>query len=310
MARQQRKNRKSRGRRIHGIVVLDKAAGISSNGALQEVKRLFEANKAGHTGSLDPLATGVLPLCLGEATKLSQFLLESDKRYHARVRLGIRTDSGDSEGKVIAECADFTVAKRAVEKALKNFAGEIEQLPPMHSALKVDGVPLYKLAHAGKTVERRPRMIMVHHIKLLKFDSRELELDIACGKGTYIRTIADDLGQMLGCGAHINALRRTAVGDFTEADCMSLERLEQEKEHGGLEQLDAHIVPMDKAVARLPEVVLPEITASCVKNGQPVLVRHLPEEGLVRLYEAEQFIGIGHIDDDGRVAPKRLIRLL
>ena len=299
--------RRSKGRNINGIVVLDKARGLSSNGVLQEVKRLYDANKAGHTGSLDPLATGVLPLCFGEATKVSQFLLNSDKKYRARVKLGIRTDSGDSEGRVIDSRSEFVVNRKDVEKALRNFAGEIDQIPPMHSALKVNGVPLYKLARKGETIEREPRRITIYSIELTEFAVDELELEIACSKGTYIRTIADDLGQLLGCGAHIIALRRTQAGVFTEQDCVSVETLRAEKEASGFDQLDQHLIPMDEAVAHLPEVILPGITASHIKNGQAVLVRHLPEEGLVRLYEEEQFIGIGCIDDDGMVAPKRLI---
>ena len=299
--------RRSKGRNINGIVVLDKARGLSSNGVLQEVKRLYDANKAGHTGSLDPLATGVLPLCFGEATKVSQFLLNSDKKYRARVKLGIRTDSGDSEGRVIDSRSEFVVNRKDVEKALRNFEGEIDQIPPMHSALKVNGVPLYKLARKGETIEREPRRITIYSIELTEFAADELELEIACSKGTYIRTIADDLGQLLGCGAHIIALRRTQAGVFTEQDCVSVETLRAEKEASGFDQLDQHLIPMDEAVAHLPEVILPGITASHIKNGQAVLVRHLPEEGLVRLYEEEQFIGIGCIDDDGMVAPKRLI---
>lgn len=299
--------RRRKGRNISGIVVLDKAKGLSSNGALQEVKRLYDANKAGHTGSLDPLATGVLPLCFGEATKVSQFLLNSDKKYRARVKLGVRTDSGDSEGIVIDSCEDIDLNRKDIEKALCKFEGEIDQIPPMHSALKVNGVPLYKLARKGETIEREPRRITVYSIELTEFEADELELEIACSKGTYIRTIADDLGQLLGCGAHIIALRRTQAGVFTEQDCVDIESLRTEKEASGFDLLDQHLIPMDEAIAHLPEVILPGATASFIKNGQPVLVRHLPEEGLVRLYEEEQFIGIGCIDDDGMVAPRRLI---
>jgi len=275
--------------------------------ALQEVKWLFEANKAGHTGSLDPLATGVLPLCLGEATKVSQFLLNSDKRYRARIKLGIRTDSADSEGQVIAQCDEVNVSREQVEQALQSFKGETQQIPPMHSALKVDGVPLYKLAREGKTIPREARSICVYELELTDFQGDEIELEITCSKGTYIRTIADDLGQDLGCGAHIIALRRLQAGAFTEADCVSTDALREVKEKHGMDRLDQNLIPMDRAIEDLPEVNLPSIAASQFKNGQSVLVRHLPEEGLVRLYEEEQFIGIGCIDDDGKVAPKRLI---
>jgi tRNA pseudouridine55 synthase len=288
-------------------VVLDKANGLSSNAALQEVKRLYEANKAGHAGSLDPLATGVLPVCLGEATKVSQFLLDSDKRYRTRIKLGIRTDTGDSEGSIIERNEGISISRKAIERALTKFKGEVEQVPPMHSAIKMNGVPLYKLARKGITVEREPRLVTLYQICLVEFVNSELELEISCSKGTYIRTIADDLGQELGCGAHVIELRRTQAGVFTEKDSISAEELVLEKENRGLDKIDQFLIPMDRAIQDLPEVNLPSITASHVKNGQAVLVRHLPKNGLVRMYEDEQFIGIGSIDDDGKVAPRRLI---
>lgn len=301
------RQRRRRVRNISGIVVLDKANGLSSNAALQEVKRLYEANKAGHAGSLDPLATGVLPVCLGEATKVSQFLLDSDKRYRVRIKLGIRTDTGDSEGSIIERNEGISVSRKAIERALTKFKGEVEQVPPMHSAIKMNGVPLYKLARKGITVEREPRLVTLYQICLVEFVNSELELEISCSKGTYIRTIADDLGQELGCGAHVIELRRTQAGVFTEKDSISAEELALEKEDRGLDKIDQFLIPMDRAIQNLPEVNLPSITASHVKNGQAVLVRHLPKNGLVRMYEDEQFIGIGSIDDDGKVAPRRLI---
>ena len=301
------RQRRRKVRNISGIVVLDKANGLSSNAALQEVKRLYEANKAGHAGSLDPLATGVLPVCLGEATKVSQFLLDSDKRYRARIKLGIRTDTGDSEGSIIERNERIRVSREAIERALTKFKGEVEQVPPMHSAIKMNGVPLYKLARKGIAVEREPRLVTLYQICLVEFVNSELELEISCSKGTYIRTIADDLGQILGCGAHVIELRRTQAGVFTEKDSISSEELALEKENRGLDKIDQFLIPMDRAIQDLPEVNLPSITASHVKNGQAVLVRHLPKNGLVRMYEDEQFIGIGSIDDDGKVAPKRLI---
>ena len=301
------RRRRNRGRSINGIVILDKATGLSSNAALQQVKKLYEANKAGHTGSLDPLATGVLPLCLGEATKVSQFLLNSDKRYRTKIKLGVRTDSGDKTGKVIQSIADFSVSEAGIEKELDAFRGEIEQLPPMHSALKVGGVPLYKMARKGIKIGREKRKVTIYEINLLNIAEDVIELDITCSKGTYIRTIADDLGQALGCGANIIELRRTEAGVFREEDCKDLEALSDLKVQGGLEFIDEQLIPMDQAIVELPEVNLPSVTASHLKNGQAVVVRHLPEEGLVRLYEEEQFIGIGCIDDDGKVAPRRLI---
>lgn len=301
------RRRRPKGRNIAGIVVLDKTTGLSSNAALQQVKRLYEANKAGHTGSLDPLATGVLPICLGEATKVSQFLLDADKQYRVRIKLGVRTDTCDSEGTVIEEIDPMAVEREQVVEALRQFEGEIEQLPPMYSALKKDGVPLYKLAREGKTVEREPRRVTIHRIELTAFIDREVELEIDCTKGTYVRTIADDLGQSLGCGAHVVALRRTRAGDFYEADCIKSTLLENEKEQGGLETIDRHLFPMDKAVAHLPDVHMPTVTADQVRNGQAVTVRHLPADGLVRMYEEDSFFGIGIIDDDGKLAPKRLV---
>lgn len=302
-----RRRGRNKGRAIDGIVVLNKGRGLSSNKALQQVKHLFEARKAGHTGSLDPLATGVLPLCLGEATKVSQYLLDSDKGYRARIKLGVRTDSGDSEGNVLEENDVSGIDRKKIAAALESFRGDIEQLPPMYSALKKDGVPLYKLARQGKTVEREPRPVTIYSIELTDFEGDELEIEVECSKGTYIRTIADDLGQALACGAHIIALHRTKAGAFTEQDCVKVETLIQEKEESGLQGLDQYLIAMDEAVADFPAVELPEITAGFVKNGQAVLVQHLPAEGLVRLYEEEHFIGIGCIDDEGKVAPKRLV---
>lgn len=294
---------------MHGIIVLDKALGGSSNHALQQVKRLFDANKAGHTGALDPLATGVLPLCLGEATKVSQFLLDSDKAYRARIKLGVRTDTADSEGEVIATADAEAVTEAQIKSALTQFEGDIEQVPPMYSALKRDGQPLYKLAREGKTVEREPRAITVYSIELTDFDpqSKELEIEVDCSKGTYIRTIADDLGQIIGCGAHIIALRRLKAGAFTLADSQSLEELEAAKQADGFNAIDAMLMPMDKAIDTLPAVHLPAYTAQFLKQGQAVQVNEPPADGLLRLYEDEEFLGIGIIDDDGKVAPKRLI---
>jgi len=301
------KRKRYKGRSVNGIVLLDKGSGLSSNAALQEVKHLFEAKKAGHTGSLDPLATGVLPLCLGEATKVSQFLLDSDKRYKAQIKLGVRTDSGDSEGTVIETKEVGSLSQSEIERALDSFRGKIEQTPPMYSAIKKDGVPLYKLARKGVEVERESRHVTVYSIELKNFTGDEIEIDVACSKGTYIRTIADDLGEKLGCGAHITQLRRTCSGAFEEDRCVSIDTLKEIKASDGLQGIDEYIVPMDEAVGDLPEVRLPSITADCVRHGQAVLVRHLPAQGLVRLYEEQEFIGIGCIDDDGKVAPRRLV---
>lgn len=308
----QRKNRRSRnkGRAINGIVVLDKPKGESSNRSLQQVKRLFNANKAGHTGSLDPLATGVLPLCLGEATKISQFLLDSDKKYRVGIKLGVRTNTGDAEGEIIQESDAASITPDMLQKALGNFQGLIEQVPPMFSAIKQNGVPLYKLAREGKEVERASREVMIYGIDLLKFGGSELEVNVHCSKGTYVRTLADDLGTILGCGAHVSELRRTQAGVFTEADSVKideLQRISNESEANDYSGLDEYLISMDEAIHDLPEVILPDVSAGWIKQGQAVLVRHLPEHGLVRLYQGDQFIGIGSILDDGRVAPRRMI---
>ena len=298
---------RGKGRNVNGIILLDKAKGESSNYALQRIKRLFHAKKAGHTGSLDPLATGVLPLCLGEATKISQFLLDSDKRYLAKVKLGERTDSGDSEGVVIDVQRRIDVDYDAVVQTLTKFEGEIKQLPPMYSALKHHGVPLYKLARKGISIRRKARAVTIHKIGLMNFDNNIAEIDVTCSKGTYIRTLADDLGQELGCGAHVIELRRLQAGVFSIDQCRGSNELEKIKESFGLSGLDKVIVPMERAVEKLPEVVLASETARDIRNGQAVSFHELPKSGLVRLYEKENFIGIGIVNADGEVAPKRLV---
>ena len=298
---------RGKGRNVNGIILLDKAKGESSNYALQRIKRLFHAKKAGHTGSLDPLATGVLPLCLGEATKISQFLLDSDKRYIAKVKLGERTDSGDSEGVVTDVQRRIDVDYDALVQTLTKFEGEIKQLPPMYSALKHHGVPLYKLARKGISIKRKVRAVTIHKIGLMNFDNNIAEIDVTCSKGTYIRTLADDLGQELGCGAHIIELRRLQAGVFSIDQCRGSNELEKIKESFGLSGLDKVIVPMERAVEKLPEVVLASETARDIRNGQAVSFHELPKSGLVRLYEKENFIGIGIVNADGEVAPKRLV---
>ena len=298
---------RGKGRNVNGIILLDKAKGESSNHALQRIKRLFHAKKAGHTGSLDPLATGVLPLCLGEATKISQFLLDSDKRYLAKVKLGERTDSGDSEGVVIDVQRRIDVDYDALVQTLTKFEGEIKQLPPMYSALKHRGVPLYKLARKGISIKRKVRPVTIHKIGLMNFDNNIAEIDVTCSKGTYIRTLADDLGQELGCGAHVIELRRLQAGVFSIDQCRDSNELETIKESFGLSGLDKVIVPMERAVEKLPEVVLASETARDIRNGQAVSFHELPKSGLVRLYEKENFIGIGIVNADGQVAPKRLV---
>lgn len=306
------RNRKARGRRVDGILLLDKPQGLSSNEALQEVKRLFGAAKAGHTGSLDPLATGVLPLCFGEATKFSQFLLNSDKQYWTEIRLGVRTDSGDADGEVIETRPVPDLDEAQVEAALEAFRGDFEQVPSMFSAIKHQGKPLYKLARQGIEVEREPRPVTVFENRLEALDGDRLELFIHCSKGTYVRTIAEDLGEALGCGAHVTALRRTGVGPLEVEDCHTVAELEAIRGEGGHAALDALLQPVETSVQHWPEVRLTDLTAYYLTKGQPVIVPKAPTSGWVRITEdvAEggcRFLGVGEVLDDGRIAPRRLV---
>lgn len=303
MTRRQRQ----RGREVNGILLLDKPIGITSNDALQQVKRLFDARKAGHTGNLDPMASGLLPLCLGEATKVSAFLLDADKRYRGTCKLGVRTSTGDADGKVVETRPVSEVTEARVREVLARFQGEIEQVPPMHSAIKHQGQPLYKLAHRGLEVERQPRSVTIYELNLLRLSADELEIDVLCSKGTYIRTLAEDIGEALGCGAHLNQLRRTMAGPFTETGMVTLERLRQGLLEGGQAAIDALLLPVESALAGWPAVQLTANLVYYVRQGQAVQVSQAPTHGLVRLSGPEgEFIGVGHILDDGRVAPKRL----
>jgi len=303
--------RQRRGRPIDGILVLDKPAGLSSNRALQMVKRLYGAAKAGHTGSLDPLATGVLPLCFGEATKFSQFLLDADKAYESTFVLGIATDTGDAEGEVRASRDASTIAEADVASALEAFRGEIEQVPSMYSALKHQGQPLYKLARRGLEVERKARRVVIKQLELRAFRGgarAEVDIYLECSKGTYVRSIAEDLGEMLACGAHVARLRRTRAGAFTLADSVGMATLEALKANDRLAEMDALLLPADTAVDDLPLVRLSASGGFYIRQGQPVLVPNAPCDGMVRVaLETGEFLGVGEILDDGRVAPRRLI---
>ena len=301
--------RRRRGRDVHGVIVLDKPARLSSNDAVQRVKKLFGARKVGHTGSLDPLATGVLPLCLGEATKFSQYLLDADKKYLTNIRLGVATDSGDADGQIIATRPTVGITRHRIETALDAFRGDIEQVPSMFSAVKHQGQPLYKLARQGIEIERDARPVTVYCNRIVDFADDVLTLDIHCSKGTYVRTIAHDLGEALGCGAHVFALRRTLAGPYGEDDLVTLEEMERLREQNA--SLDTLLRPIATTVALWPRVCLAGAPAFYLKQGQPVLVPHSPTEGWVRLYENTDddgyFLGVGEILDDGRVAPRRLI---
>lgn len=310
-------HRRNRGRAVNGFFLLDKPGGITSNEALQRVKRLFGAAKAGHTGSLDPLATGMLPICFGEATKFSQFMLDADKEYRTTLKLGVRTASGDSDSEVLVTRAVAGLNEERIEQALAQFRGEIEQVPSMYSALKHQGQPLYKLARQGIEVEREARKAQIFRLELLRFEADELELDIRCSKGTYVRTLADDLGEYLGCGAHVITLRRLGVGNLKASQMHSLDELEQIagqlQDRTELQQrLDAMLLPIAAMVENLPEVELSDLMTYYVKQGQPVFVPNTQVQGQVILFNKEadaenRFLGVGEVLDDGRVAPRRLV---
>ena len=298
---------RSKGRKINGIFLLNKSIGISSNHALQRVKRLFNAAKAGHTGSLDPLASGMLPICLGEATKFSQFLLDSDKRYQVQGLLGIKTETADAEGATIAT-SDVNVSEAEFLSVMENYRGDIQQIPSMYSAIKVDGQPLYKLARAGITIERKPRAVKIHELRLDNFDSPYAEMDVFCSKGTYIRNLVEDMGDDLGCGAHVTLLHRSQVGPYLSDGMMTIEQAEALVEESGLAALDEKLLPVYSSVAHWPGVILNSSLAFYVQQGQPIQVADSPSQGSVRLMtEDGQFLGIGEINEDGMVAPKRLV---
>lgn len=289
---------------VNGILLLDKPEAMTSNGALQIAKKMLHARKAGHTGSLDPIATGLLPLCFGEATKVSQFLLNADKRYWTVFKLGEATTTYDSEGDLIDK-RPVSVTRRAVERALRRFEGTVEQLPPMYSAIKRGGKSLYKLARKGVEVDRAPRCIVIHQMQCLGLEGDRLQLQIHCSKGTYVRALAHDLGEVLGCGAHVESLRRLAVGELTVENAVTLNELEAEQTQ---ERREALLLPVDMALSGLPDVHLTPLAAHYLCRGQPVSVRHSYSPGWVRLYTGEsRFLGMGQILDDGRVAPRRLM---
>lgn len=303
--------RRRRGRAISGILLLDKPLGMSSNQALQRCKWLYTAAKAGHTGSLDPLATGVLPLCFGEATKFSQYLLDADKGYDSTFCLGLSTETGDSEGETVSEADASALDQARIEQALDALRGPILQLPPMYSAIKRDGQPLYKLARAGIEVERQPRPVNIMSLEVLAFRPgvrAEVDVRILCSKGTYVRSLAMDLGEALGVGGHVTALRRTKAGPFELAECVAMSALEALHGDQNLAAMDAFLKPTDTAVAHMPLLKLPESSGFYLRQGQPVLVPNAPRDGMVRVaLETGEFLGLGEILDDGRVAPRRLV---
>ena len=300
--------KRQQGRNINGILLLDKAIGITSNTALQQIKRLFKARKAGHTGSLDPLASGLLPICLGEATKLSSFLLDSDKEYEGTCQFGTKTTTGDAEGEVISTRPVPDLSQERLQQVCDAFTGQIEQIPPMHSAIKKNGQPLYKLAHQGIEIEREAREVTIHELRILEIQESAFRFHLRCSKGTYVRTLVEDIGEQIGCGAHLASLRRTAVGPFHLQDAVTEEALLGIAADQGMAGLDALLIPMDQALEKWPAVQLTENSAYYVQQGQAVQVAKAPTTGWVRLFAGnDRFLGVGQILDDGRVAPKRLI---
>lgn len=291
-------------RPIDGVLLLDKSVGVSSNHALQRVKHLYRAERAGHTGTLDPLASGLLPITLGEGTKYSGYLLDADKAYRAVLRLGQRTTTGDAEGEVVEE-RPVAVTRAQLDATIARFTGAIGQVPPMYSALKRDGRPLYELARAGITVERAARPVTISRIEIVSFDLPAVAIDVDCSKGTYIRTLAEDIGEALGCGAHLTALRRTRTGAASIADSISLERLQQLAPA----DLDAILFPMDRFLAHFARIDLDAAQTGALMNGQPVRTNYRVAPGMVRVFAPEgRFLGLGELDAEGELQPRRLIR--
>jgi tRNA pseudouridine55 synthase len=300
--------RRARGRDVSGVLPLDKPVGVTSNEVLQEVKRLYQARKAGHTGSLDRMATGLLPLCFGEATKFSALLLEADKQYRARCRLGVRTSTGDAAGEVLETRPVPALARAELEAVLARFRGEILQVPPMFSALKHQGQRLYELAYRGIEVERAPRAVTIHALRLLDFRDGEFAVDVTCSKGTYIRTLAEDIGNAVGCGAHVIELRRTAAGPLREEEIVDIGTV-RAAAAAGPAALEALLLGPDAILRDAPAVVLHESVAYYLRQGQAVLVPRAPTRGRVRIYDdGGRFLGAGEVLDDGRIAPRRMCR--
>ena len=299
---------RKRGRDIHGVFLLDKPQGMSSNDIMQKVKRIFQANKAGHTGALDPLATGMLPICLGEATKFSQFLLDADKRYLVTAKLGERTATSDAEGQIV-ETREVNVKTPEILTALEQFRGDILQVPTMFSALKHNGKPLYEYARQGITVEREARPITIFELNFIEYNAPYLTLEVHCSKGTYIRTLVDDLGEVLDCGAHVTMLRRTAVADYPTEKMLDWHALQSLTEQQDLALLDALLLPMDTAVAKLPALTLNESQTQGIGFGQRIKFDNLNRlQGQVRLFSHEnRFLGVAVIDEHNVIRPQRLV---
>jgi tRNA pseudouridine55 synthase len=288
---------------ISGVLLLDKPLGYSSNQALQKIKLLYQAAKAGHTGTLDPLATGLLPLCFGEATKFAHFLTDADKVYIATVKFGITTNTGDAEGQVLS-VKDVNISKMQLEQVCSQFLGVISQVPPMYSALKHEGKAMYEYARAGVEIERASRAVTIHNIEINAFDRDVATITVKCSKGTYIRTLAEDIGAQIGCGAHLIGLRRTATANYHINQAITIEQFEAMS----VAQRALLLRPADSAVEHLPEITLDIDSAFYLQQGQAILHSGNIPEGLIRLYnEQGEFLGLGEQQSDGKIAPKRLI---
>ena len=302
--------RKRKGRHVTGIFLLDKGKGLSSNKALQQIKHLFEAKKAGHTGSLDPLATGVLPIFFGQATKFSRFLLEAEKTYETTIGLGVTTESGDAETKVLRKRPTNNLKRDRIESVLKKYLGKTKQIPPMFSALKVDGERLYKLARKGITVDRAPRDVEVYELNLLSLSGNEAKLFMRCSKGTYVRTLVEDIGESLGCGAHVRELRRLSVASFSIKDCLTFESILDFRKKNQL--LDTKLLPIDSALSGWPKIFVPKESHTSLRHGKTVSVEGFVPFGLVTIYSKssnlpEEFLGIGEFFANGQLSPKKML---
>ena len=300
-------------RELNGVLLLDKPVGMTSNAVLQKVKYLFRAKKAGHTGSLDPMASGMLPICFGEATKFAQFFLAEDKAYVTSATLGIKTDTGDADGTVIEEASVPEISSERLEEVLNEFRGDIQQVPPMYSALKHKGQRLYDLARKGIVVEREPRPIHIHTLNCSQFkpqlSSKQLTLNVLCSKGTYIRTLVEDIAEALGTVGHVEALYRTFVGHFDPQRMVSLEQLEQQANEGDLSGLERHLVPISDALTPWPKVSLNESSVYYFQQGQVITAPDLPKEGWVQVCNlAGELVGVGEINGPARVAPRKLLK--
>ncbi len=302
--------RNRKGRQLTGIFLLDKEKGLTSNKALQQIKNLFGAAKAGHTGSLDPLATGVLPICFGQATKFSRFLLDAEKSYETTIRLGITTESGDTEARVVLKRPTDFLNMDRVENVLKMFRGKTQQIPPMFSALKVGGERLYKLARKGATIDREPRDIEIYELNLLSLSGNEAKLFIRCSKGTYVRTLVEDIGELIGCGAHVRELRRLQVASFPIRNCSTFNSILSLRQK--YELLDAKLLPIDSALAGWPKIYVSEELQVSLRHGKTISVESLAPLGLVTIYSktsnrSAEFLGIGEFLADGCLVPKKML---